>query len=272
MRKVPSIKELQKICFKSKPDIYRRASIYFTRLALMFGIRANTITISRAVLLILGITIFSTAPITLAWMILGILAFQLVIFLDTMDGAIARYNKEASFFGESLDFALDHLSSSIIYFITAGIMCYRLFGSTNFLLLAILTVVLAQFAAFLRALYSEHQVNVEHLRSEQFIFSFFHQDNIRLLLLALTLGLILHFFNTKALPILTIAYLQFMIIKILVLGGFLWVQAGKFPITTHILSAYFLSLIWVIFRIKESRLKLEHYKDTNVVQIVLRIA
>lgn len=270
MYNVPAVKELHKICFKSKPDVYRRLSIYFTRCALIFGIRANTITILRAILLLVGIMLFSFAPITVLWMILGILAFQLVLFMDTMDGAIARYNKEASFFGEVLDFLLDHFSSSIIYFITAGILSYRLFGALILLWTSIAAAALAQIGVFLRMLYTEHNIDVDKLRNEQFIFAFFHQDNMRLLLLALTVAIIWHFFDAHALPILIIAYLQFIIIKILFLGGFLWVYAGKFPVTKHIFFAYVLSILWFLFRFRTAHLELMHYKDTKIVQAILK--
>src|SRR3989338_10966196 len=227
MKQVPPVQELQRICFRSPPDIYRRISIYFTRLALLFGVRANHITISRAIFLILGILVFTFSPITLPWIILGVICFQFVLFLDTMDGAIARYNKESSFFGEMLDFILDHASSTIIYFLVAGVLCVRLFEAWPLFFVSLATVLLAQFAAFVRALYAEYHVPTDEFKQQNVALFFFHQDNMRLLLLALTLATIAHLFTAHALPVLVLAYVQFMIIKILFLVGFLWRYARQ---------------------------------------------
>ncbi|HLC32407.1 MAG TPA: CDP-alcohol phosphatidyltransferase family protein, partial [Candidatus Nanoarchaeia archaeon] len=248
MRKVPSVRELQEICFRSPPDVYRKISIYFTRTALMFGVRANHITCLRAIFLVLGIVIFLAAPITLAWLIAGLLALHLVLFLDTMDGAIARYNKESSFFGEMLDFILDHASSTIIYFLVAGVLCVRLFEAWPLFFVSLATVLLAQFAAFVRALYAEYHVPTDEFKQQNVALFFFHQDNMRLLLLALTLATIAHLFTAHALPVLVLAYVQFMIIKILFLVGFLWRYARQFPLTRHFLTAYLLSFAYVLFR------------------------
>ena len=271
MKKIPPVAELQKICFRTPPDIYRRVSIYFTRLALMFGVSANHITVSRAIFLILGILVFIFAPVTLSWMILGILFFQLVLLLDTMDGAIARYNKEASFFGEALDFTLDHLSSTVVYFFTAGILSARLFDAWHLFWISIGSVVLAQLAAFARALYAEHHVQTELFKHENALLAFFHQDNMRLLLLALTVGGLLHFYNTHALPVLVKVYFEFLVIKLLFLIGFLWHVVRRFPITGHLMCAYVVSLFYVILRTPHLRLILKRYEDTLVAKAALRL-
>jgi phosphatidylglycerophosphate synthase len=270
MRTIPSVRELQRICFHTPSDIYRRASIYFTRWALLIGTRANHITVLRALFLLFGIGVFFLAPITLPWVIIGLFAFQLVLFLDTMDGAIARYNKEASFFGEVLDFTLDHLSSTVIYFIVAGVLAFRLFYAPYLLGLSVVTVMLAQLAAFIRALYAEHRVNTEVFKQENVELAFFHQDNMRLLLLALTVGSLLHFYTTQAIPVLVVAYSQFLAIKVLFLLGFLWTTVRKFPVTGHLIKAYALSFFYVIFRTAGLRKSLQQHQETLVAKIALR--
>ena len=272
MKQVPPVQELQRICFRSPPDIYRRISIYFTRLALLFGVRANHITISRAIFLILGILVFTFSTITLPWIILGVICFQFVLFLDTMDGAIARYNKEASFFGEALDFILDHISSTVVYFVMAGVLCLRLFHTPHLFWISVITAGLAQFAAFARALYAEHRIDTTHFKQENVALAFFHQDNMRLLLLGLSVAVLLHFYTAYALPVLVIIYFQFIVLKIIFLFGFLWYAANRFPITRHILSAYVLCLFFVIFRSEKLMKKLRtEYADSIVAHAVLRL-
>ena len=237
----------------------------------MLEISANTITVLRTLLLISGFFIFTLAPITPQYMILGILALQLVLFLDTMDGAIARYNKTASFFGEALDFTLDHLSSTFIYFLVAGVLSLRLFSSSTLFWISLATVILAQLTAFIRALYAEHHIDTEHIKQENVALAFFHQDNMRLLLLALTVSIIAHFFDANALPLLVMVYFEFLIIKLFFLLIFLWTTLQTFPITSHLVNAYFLSFTYVFIRSKKIKQKInDDYADTLVGKLALR--
>ena len=107
-----SIKELRIICQKSREsefyysgwvdrNLYRRVSIYFTKLFLKIGISANQATImSFFILVIAGVFFLLGKP----WhWIIGALLIYLFDILDRVDGEIARYNKSASVRGGYLD-------------------------------------------------------------------------------------------------------------------------------------------------------------------------
>lgn len=134
---VESIKELRKICQRDVDldiysRIYRKASIYFTKLFLYTAISPNKITFVR---ILIGIV----AGIFLAqgdgWLILfG--AFLIIIsdILDHSDGEVARYKHMASISG----LYLDRISSAIThpyYFICLSIGLYN--TSNNFIILLI---------------------------------------------------------------------------------------------------------------------------------------
>jgi len=109
---VESIKELRIICQKSRENefyykdwvernLYRRVSIYFTKLFLKLGISANQTTImSFFILVIAGVLFILGKP----WQwIIGALLIYLFDVLDRVDGEIARYHKSASTRGGYLD-------------------------------------------------------------------------------------------------------------------------------------------------------------------------
>ncbi len=109
---VESIKELRIICQKSRENefyykgwvernVYRRVSIYFTKLFLKIGISANQTTIISFLMLVVA-GVFFVLGEPWHW-IIGALLIYLFDILDRVDGEIARYNKSASTKGGYLD-------------------------------------------------------------------------------------------------------------------------------------------------------------------------
>lgn len=279
MNKVPSVNALKKICFRSEPDIYRKFSIHLTRICLMFGARANHITFFRAVFLLGGALLFIFGKDYLFF--LGALCLQIALIMDTMDGAIARYNKESSFKGEAMDLALDHISSTIVYFAMAGIMAHYA-GSRHILYLSLATIVLAQFASFNRAMYVERNVNVDQEKSKTVLLRFFHQDNMRFLLLLLTITTVIYPFKPAYSYYLALFYFIFEILKILYLNIKLYFISKKAPIDFHTLFGYFFGVI-LIFTIiifgAKSRLRQNYrkwvenkYSDLKIINTLLTIS
>ncbi|HLF54662.1 MAG TPA: CDP-alcohol phosphatidyltransferase family protein [Candidatus Nanoarchaeia archaeon] len=269
MKKVPPAKELEKICFTSKPDIYRKISIHFTRIALMFGCRANHITALRVIFLIAGITSFIKGmPLT------GVIFYQLALLLDTMDGAIARYNKEASFLGEAMDLMLDHISSTVVYFISLGVLAYSTLGIKAFYI-SIATIILAQIAAFFRALYVEHNIFVEKIKKENRLLRFFHQDNMRFLLLILTLAVIANFWQPNIIEIALYFNLAFIALKTAYLFSYLWITAKKFPNISAAI-AYMAGAICIIFLMRKAKWARDflqkHFSDVKIIKTLLEIS
>jgi phosphatidylglycerophosphate synthase len=243
MKTVPRVTELKKICFRGKPDIYRKFSIYLTRICLMFGAKANHITFFRAVFLLLGIALF--IPGKAYFFLIGALCFQIALIMDTMDGAIARYNKESSFKGEAMDLALDHTSSTVVYFAMAGIMAHYA-GSAHIAYISIATIVLAQFAAFTRAMYSERNVDVEEIKEESFFLRFFHQDNMRFLLFLLTITAAVYHLKPIIAYYLALIYFAFVVLKMIYLNAKLCLVTKKAPIDFHTLFGYSFGIILIL--------------------------
>lgn len=277
MREIPPANQLAQICYKGnkRVDIYRKASIYFTRQALRIGMRANHITALRAIFLSIGLALFAKGGI--ANYIMAVFAYQIALFLDTMDGAIARYNKESSFLGEAMDFALDHLSSTIIYFVSAGILALRTTGNSAFLWMSLITCALAQSAAFLRALYSEHKVHTEELKKKSALLRFFHQDNMRLLLFALTITAILTPWAEYLPKALAQSYLLFEIIKNAYLFSKLWIESKRFPFSIRNIKIYSISAIYMASTLASKKIRnrlraklKEKYKESPLIEQIIR--
>lgn len=279
MNKVPSVNALKKICFRSEPDIYRKFSIHLTRICLMFGARANHITFLRVVFLIGGslLFIFGKDYLFLA----GALCFQLALIMDTMDGAIARYNKESSFKGEAMDLALDHISSTVVYFAMAGVMAHYA-GGQYILYLSLATIVLAQFASFNRAMYVERNVNVGQEKSKSVLLRFFHQDNMRFLLLLLTITTVIYPFKPVYSYYLALFYFIFEILKILYLNFKLYLISKKSPTDFHTLFGYSFGVILIctiIFFGVKSQIRQKYrkwiekkYSDLKIINTLLMIS
>jgi len=107
-----SIKELRKICQESRDRefyvlrwfdgiLFRKVSIYLTKLCLIMGISANQATF---ICFFIGITagVFFVFADIRYW-ILGALLLYLSCVFDRVDGEIARYNKSAFTVGKYLD-------------------------------------------------------------------------------------------------------------------------------------------------------------------------
>ena len=115
---VESIKELRKICHDEKNrDLWyskyfgKRLSIYITKILLYTPITANHVTL---IMLLLGIV----GPIFLfnGFFIIGLLLIHLSMFLDFVDGDIARYRKQRKMLGIYIDGVYHVVTNQLMLF------------------------------------------------------------------------------------------------------------------------------------------------------------
>ena len=124
-----NIKELRKICQgdkgKGRGILYfifcRSLSIYVTKLLLKTKITPNQITIFSILAGMIGVILIflNTVPTT----IIGLILIYLWLFLDKVDGEIARYKKLQSIQGIYLD-QIAHMLIVPIFFFATGYLAY----------------------------------------------------------------------------------------------------------------------------------------------------
>lgn len=120
---VENIKELRKICgSKKKQPLYMqtvgmKVSIYITKLLLYTKISADYVTMSMVALLIGGSFLLGLGNLWI--MLAGILLIHLTIFLDLVNGEVARYWKEDGLIGTFLENVYHKLGVPFIFFMTA---------------------------------------------------------------------------------------------------------------------------------------------------------
>ncbi len=238
---VEPIKTLRKICFpngEDGDDIYRKISIYVTWVLLHTGIHPDVITFTRVIVCTLGFIFFMKGNMFYA--VIGVLLYQLNIFLDTMDGAIARYQKKTSKRGEYQDAILDHIMSSIIYFLSAGILSYQLNNEWRYLVLAFMIIIMAQIAAYLRAVFIEFGLSPKK-EKKNILIKATHTDNLRTLTWVFLIFLI---FNMERGVLLFFSI--FVFAKVVILSTFLYIKCKKNPFSTKILVPYILTIFSII--------------------------
>jgi len=116
--KIPSIKELRKIC-QSAPDTWysrtlvRPVSIYITKVLLYTPISANQVTILGLLFGIAAGTLFIFGNYW--YSIIGALLLHLTIVLDDVDGEVAHYRGTSSLRGGYLDDANHFITNPYIF-------------------------------------------------------------------------------------------------------------------------------------------------------------
>lgn len=224
MAKVPKIKDLKKICYpkeSQKKDIYRKIGIYAVRPMLQLGITPNMVTATRAILLLLGLWLYATGTY---WQAIGAaVIFEICIFFDTFDGAIARYRKMSSKLGEYMDFILDHVASTVVYFFALGVYTYLNTNELIHVYIAIVSIVVAQIFFLERIIYRTQKINFEKIAKESVFFRFIYQDNNRLYVNILLLGTILNAF-----VVLNILFAIYGINKLIFVGIFFYKKKNSF--------------------------------------------
>lgn len=133
---VLSIDELRRICqrpvqpfdFYPQSLIYRKMSIYITKLFLYTTISANQVTIMS---LILGL--FASFLFSFGHYFIGACVFLLCIFLDYVDGEVARYRKTSSVRGVYLDIMTHYIVDPFV-FVGLSIGVYRILGDSTVLI------------------------------------------------------------------------------------------------------------------------------------------
>lgn len=119
---VEKIKELKKICYKcssKKRPLYMekvtmKLSIYVTKFLLSIGVRADQVSISMVLLVILGAGMIGFGSL---WtMFIGISIIHFTVILDNVNGEVARYRKEGNLTGTFLEETYHILSIPFIYF------------------------------------------------------------------------------------------------------------------------------------------------------------
>ena len=207
------LKDVEDICYPThaqKKDIYRRLGIFPLLMLLKAGIVPNVITAARAFFLILGFFFLSKGIYSLSLWAAAI--FHLCIFLDTFDGAIARYRKLSSRAGEMMDFMLDHSASTIIYALAAGLYILNTSAEPYILGSVIPIILIAQLNPLLRYLIRKRSSSFKNMR-EGFFMKIFYQDNNRHIVFLLTICSIF-----SRIDIFMIIYIIFNLVKVIYLS------------------------------------------------------
>ena len=121
MRTIPPVRELKGICQPKDLDVclYRRiftrpVSIYFTRLFLIAGIEADTVSVAKGLIACTGSLLF--LPGVFLYSVAGAILLQLSFVLDASDGEVARFNGSCiSGRGEFIDKLGDTASRGLFY-------------------------------------------------------------------------------------------------------------------------------------------------------------
>jgi len=126
-----SIKELRQICQNKKKKevlyfrIIRKFSVYFTKIFLLMGFSANTVSFLAVFLGFISIFLFASGNY---WsVILGALILQFANTLDCCDGEIARYTKKTGIKGCFAEAAF-HFSIQPLLF---AFLAYGVFRNTG---------------------------------------------------------------------------------------------------------------------------------------------
>lgn len=240
MSKSISDKQLKRLLYPDgrAQDVYRKISYPLVKLILPYNIHPDFIHLCRLLFCIAGAALFVTGNYFL--IVLGALLFQLNILFDTFDGALARHQGKASVKGEYQDVALDHLTSSVLYFASAAGFAYVSTQHTLYLWIGAATILLAQVAAFLRAMYTEYNVSVRKAQEENMLVRLAHQDNSRFFALVL---LITAIFSIPAIT--TVLFFAFVIAKTLILSIHIYVSSGKNPLSPWHFYRYVLLILFI---------------------------
>lgn len=243
MEKLPSLTELRDICYpkqSQRHDPYRKIGVYLLKPALLTPLTPNHITTIRIFFLVLGFFFFVSKEYTNP--LLGVLIFQFCILLDTIDGAVARYKKLSSTLGEYYDFIVDHTASTLIYFLAFGLFILHSYTSPlPILLLDIILIFLANLCFFIRTLYTVDNISKKELE-HRFLFRLFYQDNGRLIVNTLLIGVLISFYQPLY-DLLILLFIAFMIFKVLYLVFLFWSIRKKFLFSPLLISKAF-SLIF----------------------------
>lgn len=144
--------------------LYRPLSFPLTAIFIRLGFSANAVSYLDAVLLSISLSIFISGN---QWALAtGTAIFSLFYILDFVDGNIARYNKQSSYFGKLLDGSIDTLG--FLLFSAVAIATTHA-GENSFsvnteISLGVLTTILAMFNQNFQFRYSylRHEAYLTH--------------------------------------------------------------------------------------------------------------
>ena len=130
MRINENIQELRKICQLPRREVdtwhgrhvCRPFSIYITRVAILLGISANTVTLIFFIIGLLACFFFMLG--TGLGFLVGALTLQFWYLMDMVDGEVARYRKETSATGSYFD-KMAHYAVNPSIFFSLGYGIYR---------------------------------------------------------------------------------------------------------------------------------------------------
>jgi phosphatidylglycerophosphate synthase len=135
MRKVPSIKELRKYCKHEEGELWnlkiiRKISVYPLKLILYTPITANQLSLAW---MILGlIAAFMLIPGNYWWALGGMILYQFAYLLDQLDGPVARFRKQCNLGGDYLDELTAYLHRGVLV-VCMGIGAYMRFDNIIYL-------------------------------------------------------------------------------------------------------------------------------------------
>ena len=198
MDKIPSIRELRKICQEPVWNyenpytkfFYRKVSIYFTKLLLHTFITANQATLISLAFGLLGVILFS-----LQYYLFGALMFPLSILFDCIDGEIARYRRTSSIKGVYLDVMTHYIIDSSI-FVGLSIGVFRAIHNPLILEMGMISAVSIMFSRIIRdapyiaAREIKTEVNADEVKEESKFVKYFlpyNSDNVPYFILLLHL-------------------------------------------------------------------------------------
>lgn len=142
-KKIPTIKELRKICQSSVINedspvhvrIERKLSIYATSLFLHTPITANQLTVSWGIMIFIADLLFVYGNYW--YSIIAAILLLCAGFLDHVDGEIARFRKNTSKIGVYFDFLFPTIGMPLI-FIGLSFGSYNIFGDVRIFILGFL--------------------------------------------------------------------------------------------------------------------------------------
>ncbi len=158
MRKTKSVKELRRICQDPKFDYsaylkqLRRVSIYLTRLFLMLGVPANSVTVVSIVFVMASFIPFLWVS---HWyfIVLSAVLLNIAYLLDCVDGELARYHG-STYYGRLLDVVGHDLFYLVFLFIGFGV-----YSMTNMVIFLVLGASASLFKLLLRL----HEMRFEYM-------------------------------------------------------------------------------------------------------------
>lgn len=156
--KVPSISELRKYCTRSDDEliglrIFRYFSVFPLKLLLYTPITPNILSVLWLLTGLVAVFLFSKG--TYSYTLIGALLYQFALFVDQLDGPVARFKKMTNLGGDYLDKFTSYLHRTLM-FLAIGIGSYNYTKELIYLYAGIIASLFSILAIFMKL--TEYQV------------------------------------------------------------------------------------------------------------------